>query len=71
MSNRTVLPEQFEDLVRQLQPQPLQDDQQCQTAIEMIDRLMSLPRLTRGQEQYMEALVQFVQAYEAEHHPID
>jgi len=71
MSNRTVLPEQFEDLVRQLQPQPLQDDQQCQTAIEMIDRLMSLPRLTRGQEQYMKALVQFVQAYEAEHHPID
>jgi HTH-type transcriptional regulator/antitoxin HigA len=37
----------------------------------MIDRLMASGKLTKGQELYMETLVQLVQAYEGRHHRID
>lgn len=37
----------------------------------MVDRLMAAGKLTRGQELYLETLVQLVQAYEAKHHAID
>ena len=42
-----------------------------ETALEMIDRLMATGRLTRGQEIYLETLVQLVQVYEAAHHAIE
>lgn len=39
-------------------------------AVEMIDRLMAAGRLSKGQELYLETLVQLVQAYEVSHHAI-
>jgi len=36
----------------------------------MLDRLTSLPRMTKGQEQYLETLSVLVEAYESEHHAI-
>ena len=52
-------------------PKAVRSDAQCQKMLDMIDRLMSLKKLTRGQELYMETLVQLVQAYEADHHRIE
>lgn len=53
-------------------PQAIADDIQYENTLEMIDRLMAAAgKLTRGQELYLETLVQLVQAYEAEHYAIE
>jgi HTH-type transcriptional regulator/antitoxin HigA len=46
------------------------DEVHYENTVEMIDRLMASGKLTKGQELYMETLVQLVQAYEAAHHAI-
>lgn len=65
------LPGRFEDLVAATPPQAIMDDVQYENTVEIIDRLMAAGRLTKGQELYLETLVQLVQAYEAQHHAID
>jgi HTH-type transcriptional regulator/antitoxin HigA len=52
-------------------PQAIMDDVHYENTVEMIDSLMAAGKLTKGQELYMETLVQLVQAYEAQHHAID
>jgi len=70
-SAKEKLPGRFEDLVGLMPPQALTDDVHYGNTVEMIDRLMAAGKLTKGQELYMETLVQLVQAYEARHHGID
>jgi HTH-type transcriptional regulator/antitoxin HigA len=65
------LPGRFDDLVRLMPPQAIADDVQLENTTEMIDRLMAIPKLTRGQSIYLETLVQLVEAYESHHHAID
>ena len=65
------LPGRFADLVALMPPQALMDDMHYENTVEMIDRLMASGKLTKGQELYMETLVQLVEAYEAQHHAID
>lgn len=65
------LPRRFEDLVAMMPPQAIMDDVHYGNTVEIIDRLMAAGKLTKGQELYLETLVQFVQAYEAKHHAID
>lgn len=68
------LPGKFEDLIRQMPPQAIMDDVQYENTLEMIDRLMGGRgggKLTKGQELYLETLVQLVQAYESTHHAIE
>ncbi len=65
------LPGRFEELVRVMPPQAIVDDVHYENTTEMIDRLMASGRLTRGQESYLETLVQLVQAYESAQHAID
>jgi HTH-type transcriptional regulator/antitoxin HigA len=65
------LPGRFEDLVKLMPPQALMDNVHYENTVEMIDRLMAAGKLTKGQELYMETLVQLVEAYEAQHHAID
>jgi antitoxin component HigA of HigAB toxin-antitoxin module len=65
------LPGRFEDLVQVMIPQAIVDDVHHEHTTDMIDRLMSLPKLTKGQESYLETLVQLVQAYEASYHAIE
>jgi HTH-type transcriptional regulator/antitoxin HigA len=65
------LPSRFEELVLLMAPQAITDDVHCENTTEMIDRLMAGGRLTRGQESYLETLVQLVQVYEATHHAIE
>ena len=65
------LPGGFDDLVQVMPPQAIRDDVHLEDALEMIDSLRALGRLTRGQKIYLETLVQLVQVYEAAHHAID
>jgi HTH-type transcriptional regulator/antitoxin HigA len=65
------LPGRFEELVRLMPPQAVMDDVYLDNALEMIDRLMAAGKLTKGQELYLETLVQLVEAYEADRHAID
>ena len=67
----TDLPGRFADIVHLLPPQAIQDDVHYENTVEIIDRLMSMDKLTKGQAIYLETLVQLAQAYEAEHHAID
>ncbi len=68
---REKLPGRFEELVELMPPQAIRDDVQYENTVEMIDRLMASGKLTKGQELYMETLVQLVQVYEGQHHGID
>ena len=52
-------------------PQAITDEVQYENTLDLVDRLMASGKLSRGQELYLETLVQLVQAYEAEHHAID
>lgn len=52
-------------------PQAIMDEGQYENTVEMIDHLMAIDKLTKGQALYLETLVQLVQAYEASHHAID
>lgn len=67
---RPSLPGTFAELVALMPPQAIMDEVHHQNTIEMIDRLMAAGRLTKGQELYLETLVQLVQVYEACHHAI-
>jgi HTH-type transcriptional regulator / antitoxin HigA len=49
----------------------LRNEREHEQAVTVIDRLMARPKLTKGQELYLETMVQLVQAYEAEHHAIE
>jgi HTH-type transcriptional regulator / antitoxin HigA len=69
-AHKTKLPGKFEDLVRLMPPQAIVDDVHCENTTEVIDRLMASGKLTRGQELYLETLVQLVQAYEASRHVV-
>jgi HTH-type transcriptional regulator/antitoxin HigA len=69
-ADRRRLPGGFEDLVRIMPPQAICDDVHYENTLELIDRLMAAGRLTKGQELYLETLVQLVQAYEASHHAV-
>lgn len=70
-NSNAALPEQFNELVRQMPPQALVDDAQHARFVEMIDRLMGIDALSEGQAIYLETLVQLVERYEATHHAIE
>ncbi|MGD9688397.1 MAG: type II toxin-antitoxin system HigA family antitoxin [Phycisphaerales bacterium] len=69
--HKTKLPGKFEELVRQMPPQAIMDEVHYDNTVEMINRLMASGKLTKGQESYLETLVQLVQAYEAARHAIE
>ena len=64
------LAKRFEQLAQMLPPQAIRNERQHAKSVAIIDRLMAQPKLTKGQELYLETMVQLVQAYEAEHHAI-
>ena len=70
-STNQQLPRSFDALVAEMPPQAIMDDVHYENTVEMIDRLMAAGKLTKGQELYLETLVQLVQAYETKHHAID
>jgi antitoxin component HigA of HigAB toxin-antitoxin module len=68
---RGSLPESFEQLVRLMPPMAIRDDVQHANTVEFVDRLMRIERLSRGQSDYLETLVELVEVYEAKRHAID
>jgi HTH-type transcriptional regulator/antitoxin HigA len=70
ISART-LPKSFERLVQLLPPMAIRDDVQHGNTLEIIDRLMQIERLSPDQADYLETLVELVEAYESRHHVID
>jgi HTH-type transcriptional regulator/antitoxin HigA len=70
-TTNTKLPGRFADLAALTPPRAIADDAEHARMLEMIDRLMARAKLTRGQEVYLETLVQLVEAYEQTHHAID
>lgn len=71
IGGRAALPKGFQDLVRLMTPMAIRDDVAHGNALEMIDRLMEIGRLSRGQGDYLDTLVELVEAYERKHHAID
>ena len=64
------LPKTYGGLVALLPPRPIHDEVDLANASEMIDRLAGFD-LNADQEDYLEALSTFVEAYEAERFPVD
>ena len=64
------LPKTYGALVAMLPPRPIHDDVDLANAVEMIDRQAGFD-LNVDQEDYLDALSTFVEAYEARRHPID
>ncbi len=60
----------FAGLVKRFPPRAISDDAHLEKTLGVIDRLMALGRLTADQAQYMETLVQLVQAYESAKHRV-
>lgn len=65
------LPSGFRALLESMPPRAIRDDGELDRMLEMIDRRMATRKLTKGQELYLETLVQLVEAYEAHRHAID
>ncbi len=63
------VPKSYSALVAMLPPRPIHDDVDLANATEMIDRLAGFD-LNADQEDYLEALSTFVEAYEADRFPI-
>lgn len=64
------LPSAYAALVRILPPRPIHDDAELANAVEMINHLAGHD-LNADQEDYLEALSTFVEAYEDKYYPID
>lgn len=59
------------NLIRMMPPMAIRDEVQYANYLEVIDRLMQVPRLSAGQADYLETLVQLVETYENKQHAID
>jgi HTH-type transcriptional regulator/antitoxin HigA len=64
------LPKTYASLVALLPPRPIHDDVDLANTTEIIDRLAGFD-LNKDQEDYLEAIATFVEAYEAERFAID
>jgi HTH-type transcriptional regulator / antitoxin HigA len=65
------LPTALDALVRLMPPMAIRDDIHHANTIEMIDRLMQIENLTPGQADYLETLVELVEAYESKRQAFD
>ena len=65
------LPAAFEELVRLHPPRVIHDEAGYGNTQEIVDALTGIPRLSKGQSEYLETLGVLMEAYEQEHHAID
>lgn len=52
-------------------PMAIRDDIQHANTVNVIDRLRQIDKLSRGQSDYLETLLELVEAYESKRHNID
>lgn len=65
-----ALPASFDALASLMPPKAIRTDHECDAFADMIDQLMQIAKLSKGQALYLETLVQLVEAYESKHHAI-
>jgi len=65
------LPKTLKALVDEYLPTSIGNEKEYDRALKLLDRLMGLPKLTKGQLTYLNTLCDLVQVYEEEHHKID
>ena len=70
-ASQKSLPSSFNELVRIMPPMAIHDDIQQENTIEVIDRLIRIEKLSTGQSDYLETLVELVEAYEVKNHAIN
>ena len=63
--------EDYLRLVRRFPLRPLRNDREYDIAASILDELVLRDDLSRGEDDYMDALATFVEAYDARHFPID
>ena len=64
------LPGKLVDLIHYKIPVTIIDTKEYKTTLDIIDRLMQIPKLTKGQATYLQTLVDLVHCYEEKHEPI-
>ena len=65
------MPTTFADLVRLHPPRAIHDETDYRNTQEIVDALTSIPKLSKGQAEYLDTLSVLMEAYEEEHHAID
>lgn len=64
------IPDTYRELAEILIPRPIHNGREYKRAVKIIGELAPRDDLNRDQEDYLEALSVFVEAYEEAHHPI-
>lgn len=64
------IPEKYKDLVNMYPPRPIHDEIDLVNATKYID-IMAGHDLNKDQEDYLDAISTFVEAYEEEHYPVE
>ncbi len=64
-----TLPRQYAELVDILAPRPIHTQSEYEDVLEMVDCLAG-HKLGKDQEDYLEALLTFIEAYEEQHHEV-
>jgi HTH-type transcriptional regulator/antitoxin HigA len=70
-TQKHALPKAFDELVRLFPPRPIHDEVGYDNMQEMIDRLTSMPKRSKGQSEYLGTLAILFSAYEGQHHAIE
>jgi HTH-type transcriptional regulator/antitoxin HigA len=65
------LPGRFTDLVGLLPPHVIRDEPDYDAVIELLDKLLARPKLTKGQADFFETWSVLVADYERERHPVE
>lgn len=68
---RDRLPTSFEALAEIMIPHAIVDDVDYDNTAEIVSQLAVISNPTRGQRQYLNTLVQLVEAYDREHNSVD
>lgn len=65
------IPGRFVDLVALLPPHVIRDEADYDAVVELLDKLLARPKLTKGQSEFFETWSVLIAAYERDHHPVD
>jgi hypothetical protein len=65
------MPARFKDLVALLPPHVIRDEEDYDSVIAFMDKLLARPKLSKGQTEFFETWSTLVGEYEDEHHAID
>jgi antitoxin component HigA of HigAB toxin-antitoxin module len=64
------IPKTYEELCRLHPPRTIHDDSDYENTLEVIEALISQPKLNVDQTDFMETLTELIEVYEAQHEPI-